>query len=706
MPVRQILLAAVVAGLTVGTTTPLRAEMQPTVNMSGVTGLIDVPSGEAAPDGALSFSSTRFGPISRTTLSFQITPRLSGSFRYSAVRDWNFDGKQTFEIYYDRSFDLRYQILREGRYLPSVTIGLQDFIGTGLQSGEYIAATKTFGSTVKVTAGLGWGRLGSYGSIGAPFGKRPPVNIGVGGNVNTGQWFKGPTAPFAGVEWQPDDRWTLKAEYSSDAYAEEAGKRGTFDRSNPFNFGVEYKRSEALRFGLYSLYGSEIGVALHLTLNPKRRLGGEVSGPAPVQVGLRSPQSAGWSEAWVSDDRTARAARKALAAQLAVDGMGVEALSVTQTRAQLRLRNPVLDNGPQAIGRAARALSQVMPASVEVFEIVPVVNGIALSKVTIRRADLEALEHAPNNDTLLHDRVTFTEAGRLPPGALGDEGLYPKFNWRLSPYSQVSYFDPSNPIRIDVGLRLAARYEIRPGLILSGSAIKPLAGNLVNTNRLSNSQLAHVRSDAVLYYRDGDPALERLTLAWYSRPADTLYSRVTVGYLERMHAGLSAEVLWKPVGSRLALGVEANYSKQRDTDGGFGFGDYNYGIATGHVSAYYTFGDGYIGQLDAGRYLAGDIGATLALDREFANGVKVGAFATITNVPAKKFGEGSFDKGIRVQIPLNFLLSKPSRRVFATTIRPVTRDGGARLDVQGRLYETIRDYHKDRLDDQWGRVWR
>ncbi len=706
MPLRPTLLAAVVASLTAGAALPLRAEMQPTLNLGGVTGLIDMPSGEPAADGALSLSSTHFGPISRTTLSFQITPRLSGSFRYSGVRDWNYDGLQPFETYYDRSFDLRYQVLRESRYLPSVTIGLQDFIGTGLQSGEYIAATKTFADRLKVTAGLGWGRLGSYGSIGAPFGKRPPVNIGVGGNVNTGQWFKGPTAPFAGVEWQANDRWTLKAEYSSDAYAEESGVRGTFDRRTPFNFGVEYKRSEALRFGLYSMYGSELGFAVHLTLNPKRRMAGDVSGAAPVQVGLRSAQSAGWSDAWVSDDRMARAARKALAARLAVDGMGVEALSVTQTRAQLRLRNPRLDNGPQAIGRAARALSHVMPASVEVFEIVPVVNGIPLSKVTIRRSDLEALEHAPNNDELLHDRVTFTEAGRLPPGAIGDEGLYPKFDWRLSPYSQVSYFDPSSPIRVDLGVRLSARYEIRPGLILSGSVIKPLVGNLSDANRPSNSKLPHVRSDAERYFRDGDPALDRLTLAWYTRPADTLYARVTVGYLERMHAGVSAEVLWKPVGSRLALGVEANYSKQRNTDGGFGFGDYNYGIATGHVSAYYTFGDGYIGQLDAGRYLAGDIGATLALDREFANGVKVGAFATITNVPSKTFGEGAFDKGIRVQIPLNFLTSKPTRRVFATTIRPVTRDGGARLDVQGRLYETIRDYHKERLDDQWGRVWR
>ena len=119
-----------------------------------------------------------------------------------------------------------------------------------------------------------------------------------------------------------------------------------------------------------------------------------------------------------------------------------------------------------------------------------------------------------------------------------------------------------------------------------------------------------MRSDGGLYAEHGDVALERLTLAWFARPGENLYSRVTIGYLERMHAGVSGELLWKPADSKLALGAELNYTKQRDTDGAFGFGEYNYDVVTGHVSAYYDFGNGYLGQLDVGRYLAGDVGAT------------------------------------------------------------------------------------------------
>ena len=137
------------------------------------------------------------------------------------------------------------------------------------------------------------------------------------------------------------------------------------------------------------------------------------------------------------------------------------------------------------------------------------------------------------------------------------------------------------------------------------------------------------------------------------------------------------------------MGVELNYVKQRDFDQRLGFQDYS--IVTGHVSGYYKFENGFMAQLDVGRYLAGDFGATLSLDREFANGWKIGAFATLTDVPFDDFGEGSFDKGIRLEIPFAWATGKQTRKSYKNTIRPILRDGGARLDVDGRLYDSVRE---------------
>jgi hypothetical protein len=641
--------------------------------------------------------------VARGTLSFQFSERLSASFRFQTWRDWDELYPEDPSKFRDRSIDIRYQILQESDYVPSLTVGLIDFTGKGTFSSEYIAATKTFGEKLKVTAGLGWGRLGSAGSIGSPFGDRPPLERDDRGKPNVNQWFRGEMSPFAGIQYEINDRWTFKAEYSTDNYDLEEG-RGLIDRNSPFNFGIEYQKGPMFRYGLYSMYGSEIGLGFQLILDPKNRLTGGVTGPAPVPVKARPSRSAdpeAYGGDWVSQPDSGSVLRQNLAKRLAVDGIVIENLALSATTAQIRIRSSKIDAGAQAIGRTARAMSHSLPASIEVFEIVPVSKGIGVSKITIRRSDLEDLEFAGDNATLLRERTTFTDAGPVPANAMGDDGLYPKFRWRLTPALRMTEL-----LKGDLGATLSASYDIRPGLVISGAVFKPIASNTERDTSPSNSLLPPVRSDRSRYIEFGDPALEKLTVAWYARPAPDFYSRLTLGYIERMHAGISTEVLWKPVESRLALGLELNYTKQRDTDGGFGFGEYDYDVVTGAVSAYYEFGNGYVGQLDVGKYLAGDVGATVAIDRVFVNGWKVGAFATVTDASAEEFGDGAFDKGIRFSIPLSWALGNDNSGNLAATLRPNTGDGGAQLNVDGRLYESIRDYHSGALDPEWGRVWR
>ena len=70
------------------------------------------------------------------------------------------------------------------------------------------------------------------------------------------------------------------------------------------------------------------------------------------------------------------------------------------------------------------------------------------------------------------------------------------------------------------------------------------------------------------------------------------------------------------------------------------------------------------------------------------------------------FGEGSFDKGIRFNIPLSAITGQRSDISVSRTIRPVQRDGGARLEIGSRLYEQVRDYQQPELQGEWGRFWR
>lgn len=691
--------------------TPLPA---PSLNFYGLPGLMDMPSGEAMPDGQFALTVSSFGGMTRGTLSFQATPRISGSFRYVGIRNWNSGG---FDTYYDRSFDARFLLFRETRRWPAVTVGLQDFAGTGIYSGEYVVATKTFGATgvprwplpgqVKLTAGLGWGRLGSAGSIGTLFGADRPgfAAGGTGGKPAVDSWFRGPVAPFAGLEWSVNDRLGLKAEYSSDAYNQESGARNVFDRRSRFNFGIEYQAADQLRLGAYYMYGSEIGLTAQLQLNPRQPVTPlAVAAPRPVLARIPFEQNPGaWSTDWAASTSAPATIRDAVEPLLRDQGVVLESLAVTATVADLRVRNTGYWSMANAVGRAARVMARVLPPSVETFRIVPVSGGLPLSMVTIRRSDLEALEFAPEAAEGLLAVTGISDAPPAPGGTVANPDLYPRFSWAIGPYLERSIFDPDEPIRFDIGVELKAGYRFAPGWMLAGAVRHRLAGNIADSRRLSNSPLPRVRTDTVLYARGGDTTLPQLYLSHRWKLQPDVYARFTAGYLEPMFGGLSAEVLWKPANSRLGLGIEANYVRKRDYDQLLGFQDY--GVATGHASAYYQFGDGYLAQIDVGRYLAGDIGTTFSLDREFDNGWRLGGFFTLTDVSAAEFGEGSFDKGIRVIIPVNYLVGRPTPQRIGSVIRPIQRDGGARLQVPGRLYEQVRRGHAEALTSQWPRVW-
>jgi len=668
----------------------------------GTPGLIEMPSGEVFTDGQVTIT-TDMSPIAQKhTLSFQISPRIFGSFRYSIIDDFDGVGRTR----YDRSFDFGYLLIKESEWRPSVAIGLRDFGGTGLYGSEYIAATKHLAdNSLAITGGIGWGRLGSYGGFSNPlsifsdaFDTRGsgPSNISEVGRLETDQWFRGDAALFGGIAWQINDRIAFKAEYSSDAYTQEADRIG-FEHKSPINAALSYGFKNGAEVSVYSLYGSELGLTASIPITPQKPRFPSGVEEAPAALQPRQSQAA---LSW--DTNNVRQKDSALFVALKDQGITLEGIKIEGSTATVRIGNGRFPAHAQALGRTARILANNLPDNITTFKVESITNGITTSRTTLGREGLEAFEYDLENSWKSFAGASFEDAARSEAEAIA--GVYPKFDWRLTPYLEPALFDPDNPVRADVGLQFAASFEPTRGLIFSGAVRQPLTGNLDTSTRASNSILPHVRSDSAEYAKQSDFQIKNLTAEYFFRPGKNLYGRVTAGYLETMYGGVSGEVLWKPVNGNLAFGAELNYAVQRDFDQLFGF--QNYDIVTGHASAYYDFGGGYLGQLDVGRYLAGDYGATVSLDREFDNGFRVGAFFTLTDVPFDEFGEGSFDKGIRFSIPVDWLTGSANQGGYGTTIRPVVRDGGARLDVRNRLYGVVRGSHTTELEDRWGKFWR
>lgn len=684
---KQLVSAALLATTTAVFATGASAQ---SLNFYGNSGLIDMPTAEPQPDAQISGTVSGSSSDRKITLSFQLTKRLSASFRYSELNDWAIVGNDN-----DRGFDVQFQLFEETDTLPGVAVGLRDFMGQGAYGAEYLVATKKVHPNLRLTGGLGWGRLSSSNTV--------RVGANAQGGVPTAkQWFNGPVGFFGGAEWQTPMRGvTFKAEYSSDKYTREVAA-GAIDRKSPFNFGVEYKRRDAISFGLYYLHGSEVGLRFSTAINPKRPPSAGSLERAPLPV-IARPVNYSTNTDWANQPSFNATARKQFAAVLKEQGLAVEALSVTGRSAELRIRNNTFNASSQAIGRAARSMSLVLPHSVEEFIITPVVNGVPASSVVIRRSDLERLENDPMGTEKILAASQIRSAFALPEGGEYQSGLYPNFSWTVAPYVSISLFDGSGPVRASASLRASADYSISPGFSLSGAVIQRVFGNQQDETP-PPSGLPRVRTDRALYKREGKTSLERLTADYMFKPGPDFYGRVSVGYLESMFGGVSTEVLWQPANQSWGLGVDVNYVKQRDFDQLFGFRDYD--VVTGHVSAYWTVNRGLTAQLDLGRYLAGDWGATLSVDRTFANGWRMGAYATVTDAKPAAFGEGSFTKGLRLSVPLSWGIGTPTRKTYAIDMNTEARDGGARLNVENRLYGLVSEYQRPGLEANWARFWR
>ncbi|KJZ19497.1 YjbH domain-containing protein [Loktanella sp. S4079] len=674
----------------------------------GIPGLIEMPIAQSAEEGAIAGGLVARDGLYRLNVGAQVTDRLSASVNFTLTDFYDETGTGVQADEFHRSFNLQYRLINEGEYMPAVAVGLRDFLDPGRFQSEYVVASKSIGDQLTVTAGIGWGAMGSHDGFDNPFGSRadrPTFDANSpDGDFATDQWFAGDAAFFGGASYQINDKWGVMAEYSSVAY-DQAPFAPVADVETPYNVGVTYRPIDNVQLTLASLYGSDIALSGTFVLNANNRPGmsGREGAPVPIKPRSATARAAqNWDRGQVSEDNL----RTAVQAMLGIEGITLTGMTMSDQSVRVRYINGKYRSQAQAMGRVARMLTQVMPGAIEHFVLEPEENGIPLSSTTIARSDLEQLENRSGASAAIYQRATFADAhgGEPLTKVVADDSA---FSWGVSPYVAMTTQGADGDRALDLGVKVRAEYQITPQMVLSGAVVQSLVRRDGDDPVADPTpELQNVRTDSGFYGDDGFPVLENLMLTHYGRPGANLYSRVSGGYLERMFGGVSAELLWKPVESNLGLGAELSYVAQRDSETGFGFDEYDYDVVTGHLSAYYDFGDGIHSQLDLGRYLAGDWGGQVTLAREFNNGVTMSAYISQTDVSHEEFGDGSYNKGVRVEVPLDFFTGSPSRKSYGATFRTRRGDGGAMLDVDGRLYDVVRDGHRNDLSDTWGRFWR
>jgi hypothetical protein len=256
-------------------------------------------------------------------------------------------------------------------------------------------------------------------------------------------------------------------------------------------------------------------------------------------------------------------------------------------------------------------------------------------------------------------------------------------------YAQV-VGSPDSPLLFSLGVRGDAIYKFRENTWLTGTVNVRLVDNFGKyTYDPPPTGLQPVRTDIRQYMTQSIATLPNLQLTNTGKLGNNHFVSAYGGYLEMMFAGVGGEYLWRPTSSRIAVGADLNRVRQRQFNVWTSM--QNYDVTTGHITSYWDTGvQDILVKLSYGKYLAGDIGGTLDLSRVFQNGVKIGAYATRTNVDYAQFGEGSFDKGVYLSIPFDAFFARHSDSSADLLFTPLIRDGGAKLFRKYQLYDMTR----------------
>jgi len=222
------------------------------------------------------------------------------------------------------------------------------------------------------------------------------------------------------------------------------------------------------------------------------------------------------------------------------------------------------------------------------------------------------------------------------------------------------------------------------------SARVTLLDNFDKFNYLVDNEevsLPRVRTRVREYVSANDVWLDTTFLHYKDTIAEDLYAQAYAGYLETMFAGVGGEILYRPVDSNLAYGLDIAYVKQRDPCSQTGLEDYT--AVTGHASVYWQpeFLDDTQITVSAGQFLAKDKGVNIDYAKRFDSGIIVGAYAAFTDVSSEEYGEGSFTKGFYISIPTDLFLLEPTKGRGLFPWVPISRDGGQMLRRPTRLID-------------------
>ena len=667
-----------------------------------------MPNSRIQESGVLSFSYSQWDPYKKLTFYAAPYDWLEVSYQYTDLTNrlyssvFAFSGNQTAK---DKGFNFKNMAFEEGDVFPSVSLGMRDVGGTGIFSSEYIVASKRL-NLVDLTLGIGWGNL-SINKYGNPFSiisdrfKDRDVDVGLGGKFNTQSYFSGETAIFGGLDINlPIRGLNLKIEYDTTNYQTEGLTTG-----NPFigksyiipdsriNYGLTYKLNNFFELSLSHIKGNTTAFTFAYKLNGEKKY--------PVQrIKRQEPIIDNVSALQVATSLDDRYLYLAALKYFQENNLSIRSLDVDGDTLSVSYAQNKYISYPNSYGAAIEILDKISPKKIENFKLISRNSIFELSEVNVPRNSWKNYKKL-NQYYLLENDLNY--GGSYNSGST--HKYKPKINYPKHLYNFLISADTylGGPDRFLIGgvnLKLKSEIIFSDSITFQTNIDYRLTDTFSALEQGSDSLLPKVRTDLLYYYNEGkDYRLRRSQLNFFKPLSKNIYSKISLGYLEDMFGGIGGEVLYRDFKKNWALGIDLYQVKQRDFDGMFDFKDYS--TLTGHTTFYYEIPNTKtLLKISGGRYLAKDSGFTVDFSKRFKSGIRVGGFFSLTDISEEEFGEGSFDKGIYIEIPIQSIFGNFNTEIAGFGLRPTTRDGAAKLYTgfdlwgvtdQGSYYSIKRD---------------
>lgn len=653
-------------------------------------GYFNMPSARMGADGEVGAGFSWVPPYHNYTLRCQLTDRLeiSGAYRvFRGVDDPNLtplgfgdlsDKGANFKLSLFCPEDSDYQ-------LPGLAIGAEDFMGTRNFKAQYVVLTQVFlDYNLEATLGYGGGRIrGFFGGIAL--------------------------MPFRKCGYSYLEGLSLAAEYDPIPYHKEKFEKHPKGRvkKSPINFGIKYRLWDQIDFSMSYVRGTALAFSISTFYNfgYTKGLLPKINDPLPYQapvilepIGPRRPE-----DAMVQD---LIYAFREQGFDLLEASMGYDACKDKTLR--IHIYNTYYRDEKEVRSRVTNLLACLIPSNIDRVIVVIEDEGFPIQEY---RFNMEFVRAYKEQEIGPHElRILSPLCEVSIPAPFSEQRLFKQnrelWNFEVLPKTHTFFGSSRGKFKYSLGLSFGLNGYFNDTLFYSirlGYNFLENLGHLKGIDRLNPSQLPNVRTDVVRYYQQSGLTLDEAFLQRNWNMGQGWFSRIAAGYFEEEYAGLASEVLYYPVHSNWAIGLEGAAFKKR-TYHGLGFTNkvreldgfiphhHRFFCSQYFLDLYYDWPEVQLDfKIMIGKFLANDYGMRYEIARYFPSGLKISIWYTVTNGHDRINGSNYYDKGIAFSMPLDIFYTHSDRSRWSYGMSAWLRDVGATASTGLQLYDLIRE---------------